>query len=625
MRSPWRAVLALTVLVGFFACAAVLAAGLAGAALYAMADGDIGMTAIELLLCSALLGTAVGLFLPPVLRVRHRARGHVVDRAAQPELWEVIDELAGIARSRPPDELRVVPGVRIAFWEDAPVLGLVPGHRCLEVGLPLLGGLTVAELRAVLAHELAHLGDREGRPHAVAYRATALVEQVVADSEGDWRRPVLRAWGNLVLSVAAPVNQRQEQVADEAAVAAAGVEAACAAFRRMAALERAWSDYGQQYLAMAPIARRTPDVLLGFRSYLSAPRRQREWAELEDEALDAGPSGPHDRHAPLRERIEAMRAAGGEEPEADDRPAWSLLTSPGRSVPELEDALLVDLGPRAPWPELVRAAVVRKAEDAARRLSRAVLDSGVRVDGRAAQTTVAGVLLAVHRGLGCELVKPALDPGLAPGEVSAASDALLVELLGGAVTAALCRTGRARPELNWDGPCWLRLASGQVVDVERLVGPAVRTPGLVPQLHRHLVRIGVPLDFAARPAEPPEPELVASANGVRCDGDPHDVRVYDSGLLVLPAGSPARKPLPELRRRPGARWVCGHDVEWARLVHRQSGWDVWLQLRGGDELELTSASDTAHDGDPQEGMARLLGDRLEVEDVRQRRREPVHR
>nr|BFF01462.1 hypothetical protein GCM10020241_31370 [Streptoalloteichus tenebrarius] len=415
MRSPWRAVLALTLLVGFLAVAAVLAAASAGAALYAMADGDVGMTAIQLLVVSALLGTAVGLFLPPLLRGRPKARGHLVDRQAQPDLWRLIDELSEVARTRPPDELRVVPGVRVALWEDATPLGLVPGHRCLELGLPLLGGLTVSELRAVLAHELAHLGGREGLLTTVTYRATGVVERIVADAGEDWRRRVVQTWAGWFRRAAEPVNRRQERAADEAAVAAAGVDATRSAVRRMAALERAWSHYGQQYLALAPVARRTPDVLLGFRSYLSAPSRRREWEGLADEALDGGPSGPFDCHAPLRERIEAMRGDSADgAPEPDDRPAWSLLSDPGRSVPELEDALLVDLGPRAPWPDLVRVAVVRKAEDAARRLSRAVLDSGVRVDGRAAQTTIAGVLLAVHRGLGADLVKPALDPGPSP-------------------------------------------------------------------------------------------------------------------------------------------------------------------------------------------------------------------
>ncbi|GGM43770.1 hypothetical protein GCM10012275_13450 [Longimycelium tulufanense] len=634
MRFPWRAVLALVVLVGWFVVAAGLSAALAVAAVYAMKDGTVGLSGAVLAAAALLVGTATGLGAQSVLSVRVQSRGVVVERGAQPALWRVVGELARTARADAPDEVRVASEVTLGVVDNGGPLGLRRGRRCLEIGLPLLGGTTVAELRALVAHELGHHGN--GGLTATVYRGAQALEHTVGELRRDlprWGAPVLGwlldRWVRVFVWAAGPVLTERECAADQAAMAAAGRRAAQQGLVRPGVLAAAWPEYGKQYLALARLAGRTPDVLLGFRAFLSAPARRHRWEQVEQEVLDAGPISGFDHHPPLRDRVAAMADTGEPGAEPDDRPAWMLLGEPVRSVPELEDALLVDLGPRAPWPELVRVAAVQRAEQRAAELARAVLDSGAQVDGRPAQPTIAGVLLALHRGLGAELVKPALDPALAPREVPEASVTTLVELVAGAAATALCRARRATFELDWNGPARLRLVGGQAVDLERLVAPAVHRPVLVPRLHQHLTRMGVPLDFAARPAEPPKATLAASACGVRRDGEPHDLLVYDVGLLVLPstggklATKAAKKALTELRRRPGAHWICGYDVEWGRLVRRRSGWDLWLRLRGDAELELTGTEDTVQRGEPAEALAGLLGDRLEVEDVRQRRREPT--
>ncbi|HEY8374350.1 MAG TPA: M48 family metallopeptidase, partial [Pseudonocardiaceae bacterium] len=152
MRFPWRPVLALGVLVGSFALIAALGLGYAGLGAYALTAGRL-TSAVRMLLPAAVILLALALALRAALRVRVEPRGVRVEREDQPELWAVVDELAEIARTRGPDEIRVVSDVDIAVWEEPKLLGLLPGRRYLEIGLPLLAGLSVGELRAALAHE----------------------------------------------------------------------------------------------------------------------------------------------------------------------------------------------------------------------------------------------------------------------------------------------------------------------------------------------------------------------------------------------------------------------------------------------------------------------------------------
>ncbi|MFL6076225.1 MAG: M48 family metallopeptidase [Mycobacteriales bacterium] len=84
----------------------------------------------------------------------HPGPGMPVDRAAAPELWAVVDRLADRARAPAPTEPRLVPAANAAVTEEVFLLGLVVGARRLEVGVPLLLGLTVPEPEAVLCHEL---------------------------------------------------------------------------------------------------------------------------------------------------------------------------------------------------------------------------------------------------------------------------------------------------------------------------------------------------------------------------------------------------------------------------------------------------------------------------------------
>src|SRR5699024_8216918 len=133
--------------------------------------------------------------------------------------------------------------------------------------------------------------------------------------------------------------------------------------------------------------------------------------------------------------------------------AFAVLRNPRKSVPALEDGLLVQgLGPHLPWPELARQAGAAHVAEQTARLAAAVAQSGLPIE-----PTIGGVLAAVHRGQGHELINPVLNPGLCPERVDQAVEDTLTELLGCAAVDGLICAQRAQHELDWAGPSTVRL------------------------------------------------------------------------------------------------------------------------------------------------------------------------
>lgn len=210
-----RAVLALVMLAGFFVLAVALAGGLTALAIWRFSLGDAAGGAWMLVIAVALGGPALWASLMAVL-ARPRPTGFRMTREEHPELWRHVDELARLAGTRGPDDVRLVDVANASVWERR-------GVRYLELGLPLVAGLSVGELRSVLAHELGHYGGGHTRISSLTYRAKLALQLSL---HGDRMFGLLSAWAHLYALVAASESRDHERFADEVAVAAAGRDAA---------------------------------------------------------------------------------------------------------------------------------------------------------------------------------------------------------------------------------------------------------------------------------------------------------------------------------------------------------------------------------------------------------------
>ncbi|SEQ26054.1 Zn-dependent protease with chaperone function [Lentzea xinjiangensis] len=465
-----RAALALVVLAGFFVLAVALVGGLTALAVWRFSAGDAEGGTWLVVVALAFGGPALWATLRAVF-ARPEPTGFPLTREDHPGLWRHVDELARLAGTRGPDDIRLVDGANASVWERR-------GVRYLELGLPLVAGLGVGELRSVLAHELGHYGGGHTQLAAVTFRAKLALELSLRQGHAFG---VLSAWAKLYALLAASESRDHERFADEVAVAAAGRDAARRALLRSGPVGEAWSDYLTSYVALALMAGRTPPLLDGFRCYLGHPRRGHELRELETVLAEREPTSVFDSHPPVRERVARMAQVGGGDAPVDERPGWTLLSDiPPEAVAELVGVR----GPFATWEELVALsgpAHVRRYADALRHAGRVSKVGG----------TLADVLAALERGRLHELTGAPVDASLTPEQVRETAVETVTELLACAVADQLVTANRAVLELNWGGMFVLRLPDGAAVHLTDLVGPAVRDPGRVPRVRRDLRAIGV--------------------------------------------------------------------------------------------------------------------------------------
>lgn len=648
MRGPWRAILALALHIGFFALPTGTVVGLLGVtALTYRADSRSGLSVAAVTIVLAVL---FALGLRAVLRIRPQPRGVSVTKSAQPQVWKMAESIASAAESKPPKQIRVTSEPSARIRQDTSLLGLRGRGYSLEIGLPLLAGLNASELNGVVAREIGHLVGR-GKLTAVTHRISTSIEHTMANLTGGPTKWLFAGYARLHTRMSASTNYALELDAAALAVRIAGKRPAITAVRKMAAIESGWREYAEKYLTMATSIEYTPDVLLGFRSFLDHPERKPELADSAKQAIaDERPPGTGQRPT-RRECVEMMKRLSGPEREEDSRPAFSLLRNPRKSVPALEDQLMIDgLGPRTPWSELAEMAGAAHVAQQAAKLSSSVSQSGV-----GQEPAIGAILAAIHRGESQELINPVLDPGLDPDRMDEAVTDTLTELLAGSVIDALVLSGHAQHELNWAGASHVRLGNGQLLDPDQLVRPAVLDPGLIPGLHRALVNLGVPLNHSREPAAEPVPTLAGIVSTVEYSRRRYELLVTDRGLLLVPsrrgtfrrlfAGALARlyraertrlaelaaTPLNELREASGAQWIDSRDIASAALEQRRRGWSLRLELYldtysmssldivGSDSGEETTAirvdgtQDSEEKGDPYSGLEEVMGARMSLD------------
>ncbi|PIM69940.1 peptidase [Streptomyces sp. JV178] len=416
MGATLRALRALVLLAGFYLLGVILLAALAGAdyLLYLHAPSGV---AVKLYVVSVLLALPLirGLFMLRTPKGEERP-GLAVTDADEPALWRTVRELADQVGTRAPTRILLTPDVNAAVSEDARLLGLLPGPRRLYLGVPLLQGLTEAQLRAVLAHELGHYSNSDTRLAAITARGRAQVLRTIdtfeerADKtagreqarqekknakaaakgkktkEIDTRHSgftyrlmarIYVAYAHLYFRATLAGSRRQEYAADAAAARIAGRDATASALREIPALSAAFGFYMNSYATLGSEARLLPprgEFFGGFGRMLTA--RQLELVGLRTD-LPSEPSSPYDSHPPIADRVARIEAlpADGRADEARGA-ALTLLADPERTLAELEDAVLTDdvlrFARAADWQELLDGSMAANFVSADTALHRAL-------------------------------------------------------------------------------------------------------------------------------------------------------------------------------------------------------------------------------------------------------------
>jgi Zn-dependent protease with chaperone function len=268
--------------------------------------------------------TGLFLVLAQFLEGMRRPAGRPLAREEAPGLFDLIDEVR--------DALDVAP-VREVRLKPVPVIGVTRVWRrrrmfmreskLLVLGLPLLRALTVDELRAAVAHELAHFAGGDVRRAQVvnaAWRRLALMRRVLRRGAPflTWGNPVwwsLCAYQALLVRAAGAARRLQEARADSMAADVTGPQRFAQALVKLAALGLSFRRFAPGLLVRAGREGRRLEnffhELQEFQDGLAPLQRRRLVREvLQDEGK------PGDEHPPLRERLSLL---GVDRPPRRDR------------------------------------------------------------------------------------------------------------------------------------------------------------------------------------------------------------------------------------------------------------------------------------------------------------------
>jgi Zn-dependent protease with chaperone function len=525
MAATYRALASVVMLIGFYVVALLQFAAVVALGVW-IHQWASGLTTAKLMfpLLVALGAVLVGLW--KAIRTKNEpAAGLILGEREAPLLWTVVRELAAEVGTRAPDEIRLVPEVNAAVSEQSRLLGLIGGRRIMYVGLPLLQGMRVDQLRSVLAHELGHYSGRHTRLGAVAYRGRLAIGATIERISR--RNPVglvFRAYAKLYLLVDNAASRRQELEADRASVRLAGREAATSALRTLPALGAAWSFYMRRYVEPGWSAGLAPDDLFGGFARLLAGR-QDEIARLRENAPEQRPSR-WDTHPPIGVRVAAMADAPSGTHTPDDRPAAVLLADIDGAGQALQSLVVAHEGRQVlPWGEFIAAAVAAGVQERADAVYRAV----GRFTG-APEPGLPTVLDVVRAGRLGEFATQFFGDGTPEDAVAQFAGPMESLLINAAV-----RGGRARWELSWSGPARLVGPDGQPWDLSEIAKLAVDPLTLDEALAR-LAELGVDPAAATvvqRRVSGRDADVIGGLANIKVDGVEHDVLVLDRGLLLI--------------------------------------------------------------------------------------------
>lgn len=294
----------------------------------------IGIIPIKLMLIIGLVAlVTIGAILKSVfVRVRDEDPGPRLDVGAHPRFAAVLEEVAGRVRTRPVDSVFLTPGTDIAVTERGGFFRQLrrKTDRTLILGIGVLEGMSVQQLKAILAHEHGHFRneDTAGGSFALSARRS-LTLMAIGLVQGGVASKLNPAWWFTVLfsKVFARISQGasrlQEVLADRWAAYAYGSDAFVAGLRHVIAATVRF-DARANLTLNEIVERRAP--LANF--YRFVPAQAADEGAIEDaieQELTREPTA-YDSHPAPRDRIEwvsALAARGEGEPTPRRRGASS--------------------------------------------------------------------------------------------------------------------------------------------------------------------------------------------------------------------------------------------------------------------------------------------------------------
>lgn len=228
--------------------------------------------------------------------------GPVLAYTDAPLLFSAVNEVSRKLGVKPPGQVRLtyLPCCGVVAWGRS---------QALILGLPLLRVLSLGELRAILAHELAHLARGDATRAARSARFVEGLREAI-DRAGTAARGPLGAWARICHRAAerliGPIARGQESRADRSAAAIAGGSAAASALVKVALVQPLFREVLERYDPADP---ETPNLYAFFRSFwFRIPAETHTAMRLRILIGMPGQPSNDPAHPPLPDRLALLQA-----------------------------------------------------------------------------------------------------------------------------------------------------------------------------------------------------------------------------------------------------------------------------------------------------------------------------
>ena len=324
-----RAVMALLLMVGFYGLALGIAGGLLWVpyAEYTYTDRIHGRI---WLFCLVGAGTVLWAIMPRI--DKFEAPGPRLTPTTAPQLFAIIHECAKATSQPRPEDVYILGDVNAFVSQRGGLMGF-GSKRVMGVGLPLIKGLTPAELRSVIAHEFGHYVAGDVALGPWIYKTRAAIGRTLEGVLDNWILTKVFDWyGRMFMRMTMQVSREQEFVADATAARVAGVAPAISALKRTEVLAPAFSSYMDNEVMPVIRAGYLPPVTDGFDRYLSDPDVSKAFHSYADHATQNREAGEFDTHPPTAERIAALQRIKLKPKESAGDATAIMLKEPDRHV-----------------------------------------------------------------------------------------------------------------------------------------------------------------------------------------------------------------------------------------------------------------------------------------------------
>jgi Zn-dependent protease with chaperone function len=301
-----RAVLAVTLMIGFYALALIIA----GTLLFIPVAEWVFADRIHIRLALFCIVGGLAILWSVIPRPdRFTAPGPLLDPTANPELFKQLRDVAGKTGQEMPHEVYVVPEVNAWVTQRGGFMGF-RSRPVMGLGLPLMQILSVSQFRGVIGHEFGHYhgGDTKLGPWIYKTReAIGRTLENLGKHSSALQKPFVW-YGNFFMRITQTISREQELHADALAARIVGPGNTIAGLREVHRAAVAFDSYWSGEVVPVLDGGYRPAIAEGFRHFVSGSLIAPQLSSLIEDEMKEGQSDVYDSHPPLRERVAAIEA-----------------------------------------------------------------------------------------------------------------------------------------------------------------------------------------------------------------------------------------------------------------------------------------------------------------------------